>query len=403
MVGLLDRFVAPSEWETLSSISSRYSESIAALKRLLAVCARSQCRPIHYRVLNQRLRGFTSWPAVPAQVEHHGLGPLCYLHWRAADVPFPPEIKQVLQALYLRHRRANQVRAQVLSEILAAYETANIQTLVLKGAALAHLIYPEPGLRSMRDLDLLVKKSEARRAQSILARLGFTAPQPLEARLPDKHLMVATRHTQDILVSIEIHHNLFDVNDAASMEMDDLATSPLSFSLGSNGPVAYTLGYEDMLWHLCLHMLHNTSVFTQNRLIWVADLVSFAERFVVEIDWHKIRTKYPVVCNTLSLLHFLTPLSEQLIDLAHLEIGPEPPGIGLDFQGWPRSSLALQRQKGLWRMLDDTFFPPEWWIRLHYGLGSVQPIFWYRWMWHPLHILGWVRHLLLERLGAMKR
>jgi len=39
-------------------------------------------------------------------------------------------------------------------------------------------------------------------------------------------------------------------------------------------------------------------------------------------------------------------------------------------------------------MLTDTFVPSEWWLRLHYGLNSAQPLFWYRWFKHPLYILG---------------
>jgi hypothetical protein len=78
-------------------------------------------------------------------------------------------------------------------------------------------------------------------------------------------------------------------------------------------------------------------------------------------------------------------------------------GIGLDFEGWPRSSLASQRQKGWQRILGDTFWPSEWWLRLHYGLGSGRALFWHRWLIHPLHILGWVQQLLLERLGLRRR
>ena len=87
----------------------------------------------------------------------------------------------------MQHAHANHVRAKVLAEILDAFQDAGIQTLVLKGAALAHLVYPHPGLRVMRDVDILVSKSEARRAQARLAEMGFDAPPPGD-KLPAKHL-----------------------------------------------------------------------------------------------------------------------------------------------------------------------------------------------------------------------
>lgn len=365
----------------------------------MALCARAECNVTHYRQLAQEAAEFTEWEKVPAHAEVHGLGPLLYVHLLAAGVPFPPAVKRELLGLYLRHRYANQVRMRVLHEILTAYDAAGIQALVLKGAALCHLIYPEPGLRPMRDLDLLVKKSETRQAQNLLADLGFNAPLSASGTLPDKHLAAATLHTEGLLVSVEIHHNLFSETYPVSMEMDDLTVAPLSFSLGPDGLTAYTLGYEDMLWHLCQHMILTAGVFGANRLIWVADIVSFAEHFVAEIDWGRVEERYPLILNTLSLLHFMTPLSKTLLSQVPLEIGRAPQGIGEDFQGWPRSSLAAQRKKGYQRILCDTFLPSEWWLRLYYGLGSAHPVFWCRWVRHPLHILGWVKQLLLERMG----
>jgi hypothetical protein len=47
----------------------------------------------------------------------------------------------------------------------------------------------------------------------------------------------------------------------------------------------------------------------------------------------------------------------------------------------------------------DTLFPSEWWLRLRYGLGSVRPLLWHRWVLHPLYILGHVGRVLLERMG----
>jgi hypothetical protein len=345
----------------------------------------------------QKAREFTEWERLSVQAEEHGLGPLLYLHLRAAGVHLPPTTKRELQGLYLRHRHANQVRMRVLREILVAYDTAGIQALVLKGAALSHLIYPEPGLRPMGDIDILVKKSEARRAQNLLAELGFNAPLPPDERLPEKHMAVATLRTEGLLVSVEVHHDLFGARYPVSIE--DVASLPFAL----DGLSAYTLGHADMLWHLCQHMILRASVFNPTRLIWVADIVTYAEHFVEEIDWEQIKAQYPLVLNVLSLLHFMTPLPERLLNHAPLKIGRAPRGIGQDFMGWPRSSLAHQRKKGYRHLLLDTFLPSEWWLRMHYGLDSVCPIWWYRWVRHPLEILGWVKQLLLERLRGHTR
>ncbi len=367
--------------------------------KLFACCARAECDPTHAERVAHRAAELTAWADVPVRAEAHGIAPLLHAHLRAAGVQIPPTVERQLRGLCLRHRWANRVRASVLRKILAAYDAAGIELLILKGAALAHLLYPQPGWRPMRDVDILVRTPDAVRAQRLLAtELGFHAPPPDNADLRSgHHLDTASLHIEDLCVSVEVHYRFFDKDCAGPNGMGDLTSTPLPFLLGEDGPTAYTLGYEDMLWHLCQHMIQDASVFTATRFIWIADIVSFAERFVNEIDWDGIRRRYPLILNILSLLQFVTPLSGKLRRRARIPGGDAPRGIGKDFRGWPRSSLSSQRDKGYWRILRDTFLPPEWWLRLHYGLSSAQRILWYRWGQHPLEILGWITQLVREQ------
>jgi hypothetical protein len=133
---------------------------------------------------------------------------------------------------------------------------------------------------------------------------------------------------------------------------------------------------------------YHASIWEPIRLIWLADIVGFTERFAADIDWDRLAGQYPYVLKALSLFHFVTPLSEKLRRMAPLKIGRPPQGVGQEFAGFPRFSLAAQHGKGSRQTLYDTFYPPEWWLRLHYRLDSAQPLFWYRWFWHPFYILG---------------
>jgi len=359
------------------------------VNELLTLSARVESEPGFHHVLTQETNNFTQWAEVPAQAETQGLGPLLYWHLKAAGISPPLAIKRELQSLYLRHRHANQVRSRALVEILTAFEAEGIPARVLKGAALAWLIYPEPGLRAMRDLDILVPTAQARQAQQLLQELDFSAPLPGSTEpLPDKHLALASRRDEGLQVSIELHHNLFHAFDPASMTMTDLTGPPLEFEV--NGVTAYALGPEDMLWHLSQHIAYHASIWEPIRLVWVADLVGFANRFAAQTDWAKVARLYPLALNMLSLFHFVSPLSAELQRLAPLKIGPEPQGVGLEFEGWPRFSWRRLRGDGqAWSEIGRrTFAPSAWWLRLHYGLNSHQSLAWYRRFRHPLYILG---------------
>jgi hypothetical protein len=374
--------------------------------RLLALCARAECGPALYRRLAQEAARLADWAGLPALAEAHGMAPLLHTHLKAAGITPPLAVKRKLQALYLRHRQAGRVQAHILRDVVAAYAAADIQALVVKGAALAHLVYPDPALRPMSDLDLLVPKSELEHAREVLAGLGFSAPAFGDA-LPHRHLAAATLQAEGVTIQIEIHHRLLsDYRDHAMAyvrsflpgakacarsrpaQIDGLTLPPRPFALGDL--TAYTLSHEDMLAHLCRHLVSHVNVWDYARLIWVADIVSLSERFVREIDWERVRRQSPLVLDTLSLLHWMTPLPDELIAAAGVRIGCAPRGIGVEYAGWPRVRGAKVR---------DTLFPAEWWLRLRYRLGSVRPLSWCRWVRHPLYILGHVARVLLERLG----
>jgi hypothetical protein len=410
--------------------------------RLLALCARVELGAAHCHRLAQEAARLTAqeWESVPTQAEAHGMAPLLYVHLKAAGVQLPRDVKRTLQGLVLRHREINRVRMHVLRDILSTYDGAGIQALVLKGAALAHLVYPEPGLRPMSDLDILVPEPELWRAQRLLAELDFDAPLPSSQARPHRHLGGATRRTEGLAIHVELHHKLssdyFDhaisyvrskmspisksstqarafrrrhiprgrpppaeqsPSDPASTWIDGLTVPLQPFALADL--TAHTLGHEDMLSHLCQHLTSHVNVWDFGRLIWVADIVSLAERFAAQIDWQRTRRQRPAVLRMLSLLHFMAPLSDELLSQADVRIGRAPEGIGVEYQGWPCTQGADCWERGYRRVLRDTLFPSEWWLRLRYKLGSVRPLLWHRWVRHPLYILGHVGRVLLERMG----
>ena len=144
---------------------------------LLALGARAQGHPTQYQQLSQHALALTAWDDVLVQAETHVLTSLLYTHLQAAEISIPTAIKKQLQARAMQHSHANRVRGRVLAEILDAFQVAGIPILVLKGAALAYLVYPEPGLRPMRDVDVLVSPAQVRQAQTLLGELGFNAPR----------------------------------------------------------------------------------------------------------------------------------------------------------------------------------------------------------------------------------
>ncbi|MBU1660855.1 MAG: nucleotidyltransferase family protein, partial [Chloroflexi bacterium] len=104
-----------------------------------------------------------------------GVGPLLYWHFKNENWPpgIPKGVAAALMGQYYSTLGQNTMLFRELDRILAAFAEANIPVILLKGAALAQTIYPDPALRPMGDLDLLVEKDDLERAVASAQNLGY--------------------------------------------------------------------------------------------------------------------------------------------------------------------------------------------------------------------------------------
>jgi hypothetical protein len=350
---------------------------------MLALCARWPGHLTQYAQLRQQAQALPDWDAVPTYAEAHGLVPLLYTHLQAADVALPPRVEQQLQGYYMQHAHATRVRAQVLTDILARFQAAGIDVLLLKGAALAHLVYPLPVLRPMRDIDILVRATDVYRAYALLPEIGFTPPRGAHDGLdPDHHHLTAVKCVADgVSVSVEVHHALH-LNELGRQPQRFEAFAPTAQPLMAGSSTAQTLGREETLWHIYRHAFCMPVGYEPLRLIWVADLISLVEAWVDGLDWERVRRQYGAAYRILPLLHSLSPWSDATLERLKLPVARLPSSARASYQGWPRYPLAQQRAKGIKGILRDSIFPSPWWLRLYYGHGPSRGGYWRAWLAH---------------------
>lgn len=92
-------------------------------------------------------------------------------HWNSVPEPVRATLDSWHHTMRIRHLMI----ARQLSSILAATESAGIDPVILKGAALAATAYPDPALRPMVDIDLLVSQRELAPMAGIMGRLGYVS------------------------------------------------------------------------------------------------------------------------------------------------------------------------------------------------------------------------------------
>ena len=334
-------------------------------------------------------RSVDDWPGVAQRAEAHGLAPLTWRFLCAASVSMPEESARVFRALVGRHQHAARVRAGVLREVLDAFDGAGILHVVLKGAALAPMIYPAPGLRPMRDLDLLVLPADAPRAQALLGGLGFQVPSAPPRRFLrwHHHLPAAVRSDEGLRISVEIHRDAFSPDTPESLRLDAAAPTR-EFQVA--GRAARALGHVDMLRHLCGHALEPAR---EMPLIAVTDIIGYAARFEREVDWALLQARYPAVPNFLSLLHYVSPLPPALGRFRPPENAPRPARVGEGFT--PLLSLAVRRAPP-GAVMRELLYPSEWWLRASYAVRPGAPVEGVRWCRHVPRLGRWA----LRRIAA---
>jgi hypothetical protein len=325
------------------------------------------------------------WCALAQEAEHHGVTPLIAPAIAAAHQGTVPEdVRRIFVALALRHRRAAAARERALDRLLQAFAAAGLPVILLKGAALAHLIYPAPALRAMADVDVLIEGSDTARALAVVRDLGFAfAPRhdtPFAGRM--HHLPPATTTESGFRITLEIHRDALSPNQPQRLTYAMVAANARPLSRAA-GPPGLALGHTDMLRHLSRHAFEPAR---RVRLVHLYDLWRYAAVLRDEIDWRDLAARFPDVPVALGLA------AQVLAPRCGEGNAAAPAGAGCGML--PLSEIASER--GLRRKLAVLFDPPAWWLHGYYGVPPGRSLLACRVVHHPATVVRW----LARRLAA---
>lgn len=199
-----------------------------------------------------------AWKELIEIARQHRILPLMHDRLRGAgrDWLVPAPVRSAAAASFRQHgMRAVRVQYALLQS-LRALAAAGISVTALKGSWLAFHAYPQPALRPMRDIDLLVDRDKAIAAYDTLRRAGF---QPAAGNPGDLHAYVTLKHQLPALrcphsgIVTELHHRCFHGSDGTADLTEDPAFAA-RLILGELGgvPLNY-VGREHQLLHLIVH------------------------------------------------------------------------------------------------------------------------------------------------------
>ena len=328
--------------------------------------------------------GGYEWSGLAGESEASHMAPLVRAYLDRHPLNVPESVVLQLQALALRHAACHRARSAAVTEMLDAFERHSIEAILLKGAALAWMIYPSPALRPMSDVDVLVPRAAADSAQRVLRGLRYQAdPGPRRFGRHAHHLPPAIRTSGGVTLTIEVHVDALPRDVPSSIAFDNLSDPPQALLL--ERATAFTFGHIDNLRHLAHHLLR-PSPGGHIRLIGVIDLLRYATVFHGAIDWKRLEDRHPWVLNVLRCLHYVTPLPSPLGDLI-------PPATALPKDAGatirPFRDVLSTRRHGR-AVLRELFHAPDWWMHAYYNVRPGSSLTWVRLFRHPWEVTRWL-------------
>lgn len=191
------------------------------------------------------------WSSVLSAARAHRVSGLLCAAVRAGA--FPATAGQTAQAI-AAHRTA-QLRVLALERavvgVVDLLDAAGIDCRVLKGSAVAHLDYADPGLRSYHDIDVLVRADDIDRAVGALTAAGFhrtlAEPRPGFDRRFDKGTTLRPAEQYEV----DLHRTFVLGPWGRLVDFDDVWDAGQPYAIG--GRPLRALSPVNRFLHVCYH------------------------------------------------------------------------------------------------------------------------------------------------------
>ncbi len=249
---------------------------------------------------------------------------------REEGIKPPTTVYQQIAEIEKESRERTRRMLDNVIELGDALDKAGIQFIPLKGAALAPLYYPDPLVRPMGDIDLLVCEKDIGRGVEVMRRLGYrfysrSAEDEVYLRGKQKPMIWAA----DNVHPVEMHYTLRE--EYAGLGYDLAGQVWRSAQLRPSWQARELLLPDDatLLHHVCAHATSDWMI-QRGRLMQIDDIRKICARmssdswqeFIEQIEPFGARFVYPTLVFTAK--YSKLPLPENVMDALKIHC---PPGL----------------------------------------------------------------------------
>ena len=307
-----------------------------------------------------------------------------------------------LREEYVRTWCDNELLFHETARLLQALQLRGIETMVLKGVALASLFYRDTGLRPMSDVDILVRPGSAGEALKVLSETGWRpACRSPEDLIPYEQ---AAEFRSGRGCRCDLHWRIFW---DGRQEVGDDEFWAGAIELEVNRVASRALNPTDQLLHVCVH----GAVWNEMPTVrWVADAALILRAAQTEIDWGRLLEQA-------EKRRLMLPMADTLEYLrSHLQ-SPVPPDVVKALRALPASrwehawyQIRTGRRRALRRLPVVCYWLNAWRLsgdapfhrKLSNYLTYLQSLWGVKYLWHvPPHIAWKAARGVVQLAGAL--
>ena len=233
------------------------------------------------KAISSILAGSVDWKYLLKLAEFHGVAPLISrnLTTNGLASQIPQFCLEHLNRIYYGTLYRNVIISNELAKVLSVFSQNGISSIVLKGTILAEQLYGNPGLRTITDMDILIKPEELSRAGSLLTEIGY---KPLPVQQGWNHPFHETYFKQmKPPLFVELHWNL-DNQKLVTIPQQELWNRARLLQI--QGWTTKVLSPEDIL----LHLSNNLTKQSNQVLRSLCDITELLKKYYSILDWKYI-------------------------------------------------------------------------------------------------------------------
>ncbi len=241
---------------------------------LILACVRTE--PDVQRI-HELVERCPEWPVIVLKADLWRVVPSVYLQLRRGAQPgrVPGPVAEGLKHLYYRDTIRGLAKRELLRAALLRFAEASVPVIVLKGAALATLVYQSHALRPTRRIELLVHRRDLTRVEVVLRTLREAPGAPVGG--PQGYALLDVRHDIFGQGSVE------EMPAAVGIPIEDFWARARPVQIATVPTLVF--GHEDLLLHLTMHLKADAFV---GRVRTLCDIGETCRRYGDTIDWNQL-------------------------------------------------------------------------------------------------------------------